>query len=209
MWRKVGWQLTSFGDNQATVVSNDTSFEEMRWTLMQTPQDQWNAVSAKKLAEANEKFQKFTQVQAAQASSCSSTGQSGGATTTSASVTSPFGPGATGPTGPTGPTGASASPFGGGTLSPFAAQATSPVTSSPFAPFAATGQAQSTSPFSQAASPFAQASSYTGTPVAGLEPINLRQHEEREIDQEVLRAFQSAAFEWLRIPEVEPPPSVC
>lgn len=44
------------------MVSNDTSFEEMRWTLMQTPQDQWNAVSAKKLAEANEKFQKFTQV---------------------------------------------------------------------------------------------------------------------------------------------------
>ena len=44
------------------MVSNDTSFEEMRWTLMQTPQEQWNAVSAKKLAEANEKFQKFTQV---------------------------------------------------------------------------------------------------------------------------------------------------
>ncbi len=53
---------TKFAQWQATLVSNDTSFEEMRWTLMQTPQEQWNAVSAKKLAEANEKFQKFTQV---------------------------------------------------------------------------------------------------------------------------------------------------
>lgn len=236
--RKVGWQLTSFGDNQATLVSNDTSFEELRWTLMQTPREEWNAVSSKKLEEAKEKFHALQVQMSGQISASGSAETSAQKTSpfgtahpmaspfaaSGASSASPFAAASTVSAAPAAPAAArpsAASPFAvTSTASPFGPSAPGTASPGPFAtgktgdsgrnvsPFA-TGQARSTSPFSQVASPF-QTSSYAGAPcVAGLEPIMLRQHEERHLDGEVLKAFELPTFEWQRIPEVEPPPSVC
>lgn len=41
---------------QATLVSNDMSFEELHWTLLQKPRNEWSSLAAEKLAEAKQKW---------------------------------------------------------------------------------------------------------------------------------------------------------
>ncbi|CAK9055879.1 unnamed protein product, partial [Durusdinium trenchii] len=163
--KRVGWQLTSFGDNQATLVSNDMSFEELHWTLLQKPRNEWSSLAAEKLAEAKQKW----------SSLCSSSQEA-------SKPTSPFGA-------------CGASPFANAAGAASASGASVP---SPFG-----SGARSVSPFASAvASPFAKVQSQAASP-AGLEPVTLRPHEERPLDDEALKAFQALTFEWQKIPEVD------
>jgi len=44
---------------------------------------------------------------------------------------------------------------------------------------------------------------------AGLPEVPQRPHSEVDLEPEILAAFMALAFERRKIPEVEPPPSVC
>jgi hypothetical protein len=77
------------------------------------------------------------------------------------------------------------------------------------------GQAQA-SPFGQAsssltwgsASPFGQGP-FADSSGDGLPKVNLKPHKETTLEAADRTAFEAAAFEYYKIPEVEPPPSVC
>ncbi|CAE7675768.1 unnamed protein product, partial [Symbiodinium sp. CCMP2456] len=237
--RKVDWQLTSFGlDNQACVVTNDTSFEEHRWLMLQQPRGDWGSLSNKLLSESKQKFNTYlsgsadaaapSQAQDAASASTRAPSPFDGASRSS----SPFGASASaGGSAPAGasPFGASTpSPFGAaGTASPFGSQAsgtgpfaqrsTSPgpfaATSSPFAPgpsaspFQSSGQGTPPSPFAPSYATASASVPYDAGVRYGLSPLQMRPHEETELAQEDLKAFEAAAFESQKIPEVEPPPS--
>ena len=51
--------MTSFGDQQSTLVSNDTSFEEFRWMLAQQPRTTWDQMASEKLEEARKKWKTY------------------------------------------------------------------------------------------------------------------------------------------------------
>ncbi|CAE7735192.1 unnamed protein product [Symbiodinium pilosum] len=246
--RKVDWQLTSFGmDNQASAVSNDTSFEEHRWTMLQQPRTEWGNLSAKLLAESKQKFDAYLSPGAAAPSQDAATASTRapspfgdtsrssspfGATSTSAGSTSaisPFGASAASAS-PFGgapvasPFAAGASPFGRGAASqtqalgsgPFAQRSASPgpSASSPFAPgrsaspFGASGQATPASPFAPSYAATSDSAPYDPGARYGLPPLDFRPHCETDLAEEDLKAFQSPTFDQ-KIPEVEPPPSVC
>ncbi|CAE8687226.1 unnamed protein product [Polarella glacialis] len=278
---KVGWQLTSYGpDNQASSVSNDVSFEELRWMQSQKPQETWGEAFNGLLSQSKQRFDSYLspasvpgQCQAGGASSSSAVPSSGPA------ASSPFGQGAGGTTAASpfgGCSSVAASPFGGAAAaaSPFGQPVASATSGAPASPFGATvssatspfgagaggsaaaspfgqsvsgaaasspfGAAQSASPFGagaatgstgRAQSPFggqtASASPFSSGPfaargpaggcsaaasaaaAAGLASLAVRPHEEKDLEEEVLKAFQSLSFERFKIPEVEPPPSVC
>ncbi|OLQ04162.1 hypothetical protein AK812_SmicGene12771 [Symbiodinium microadriaticum] len=242
--RKVDWQLTSFGlDNQACVVTNDTSFEEHRWLMLQQPRGDWGSLSNKLLSESKQKFSTYlsgsadaaapSQAQDAASASTRAPSPFDGASRSS----SPFGAasasaggsasagaspfGASTPS-PFGAAGTSASPFGGSQApgtGPFAQRSTSPgpfaTTSSPFAPgpcaspFQSSGQGTPPSPFAPSYATASASVPYDAGVRYGLAPLQMRPHEETELAQEDLKAFEAAAFESQKIPEVEPPPSVC
>lgn len=48
-----------------------------------------------------------------------------------------------------------------------------------------------------------------GAAIAGLPPLPQKPHKEVDLEPEVRAAFEALAFERYKIPEVEPPPSVC
>ncbi|CAE8617978.1 unnamed protein product, partial [Polarella glacialis] len=57
---KVGWQLTSYGpDNQASSVSNDVSFEELRWMQRQKPQETWGEAFNGLLSQSKQRFENY------------------------------------------------------------------------------------------------------------------------------------------------------
>jgi len=151
------WQLTSYGaDSQPTSVTNDTSFEELRWAQVQQPQSAWAGLHAP-LLERSQQLLDGLQAPRQPASA----------------------PGQAKP--PSGPFSSAAAATAQGTApSPFAsAVATSGAQSSSAAPSAAAatptfGQAAAASPFASAAaaaSPFgstqAPASSPFGAALSG------------------------------------------